>query len=207
MSLKYSTFELMPDRGILVTREEGRTIKEKICSQLENMNEQHVLVIDLSAVDFIDASCADEIVVKVLARIEAGEFPDRFVLYRNIANQHRENIHLALIVADKFILAVGKRKGIILGKIGEGYRRAFIEIIRRKETTAKELQEVMEYKTVNEASTKLAWLYKRGYIAREPYRQPVQGGGRQFKYISLLKDYEDEDDFIDPDELLDGEGK
>ena len=44
----------------------------------------------------------------------------------------------------------------------------------------------MRYTTINEASTKLTTLYRRRLVGREPFRQAVRGGGRQFRYLSLL---------------------
>jgi len=191
MELKYTTFELKAKDGLLVTRSIGRKIKSEICDQLELEFEHTVLVVDFQGVKFIDASCADEIVVRVMARIEAGEFPDRFVIFKNIAEQHNENISMALAVAEKMVISYHDRKWSMLGSMNEGYRSALLKVVQEKEITARELQIEMDYRAVNEASTKLSKLYDKGLIAREPFREAVRGGGRQFRYISLLRDIKD----------------
>jgi len=186
--LKYTIFKLTTKDGLLVTREMGKKKKEEICSKLEKASTNEVLIIDFTDIQFIDASCADEIVVRVMARLEANEFPQTYVLFKNIADQHNDNIDLALTVADKLIMAFSGRKWWMLGTMNQGYRDALRKIVELKETTAREFQKAMDYKTINEASTKLSRLYEKGLIAREPFRESVRGGGRQFRYISLLRD-------------------
>lgn len=188
MGLKNTIFELTADQNLLVTRATGKRAKEAICRKLDRLEKNSVLVVDFSSIKFIDASCADEIVVRVMARLEAGEFPDRFILFKNLARQHIENINLALTVANKMVITYSGRKWQILGTVVEGHRRTLLKIVELKQTTARELQEAMGYRTINEASTKLSDLYKWSLVAREPFRQSVPGGGRQFTYISLLRD-------------------
>jgi hypothetical protein len=188
MELKYTIFKMKAKGGLLVTRDIGKSKKEEICEKLDELETNGVLIVDFSDIKFIDASCADEIVVRVMARLEAGEYPDRYVLYRNIAKQHIENINLALTVAEKLIIAFSGRKWWMLGFMIDGYRTALRKVVELKETTAREFQVAMDYNQINEASTKLSKLYDKCLIAREPFREPVRGGGRQFRYLSLLKD-------------------
>jgi len=176
-------YELKAEAGLLIGREEGKKIKEAICQKLEELAPITVMQLDFSQVEFIDVSCADEIVVKVLARLQAGEFPDRFFILSNIKVQHRENVETALEVAEKAVIA---KEFFILGKLMNSYRQALEEVMRRGAITARELQQALQYSTVNEASTKLSYLYQQCLIAREPFRRPVRGGGRQFRYLSLL---------------------
>lgn len=185
--MKIFNYEPKAEAGLLIGREEGKKIKEAICKQLEDLAPNTVLQLDFKQVEFVDVSCADEIVVKVLARLQAGEFPDRFLILSNIKAQHRENVETALEVAEKAVIVKGLKSSSILGKLMNSYRRALEEVMRRGAITARELQQALKYSTVNEASTKLSYLYQQRLIAREPFRRPVRGGGRQFKYLSLLK--------------------
>ena len=193
MELKSTIFKLRADDGLLVTREIGKQKKEEICSRLDDLDPNYVLIVDFSNIRFIDASCADEIVVRVLARLEAWEFPDRYILYCNIAKQHYENISLALTVAEKLIIAFTDRKWVMLGSINPGYQKALLKVVEKKAITARELQETMPYRTVNEASTKLCKLHEKRLIALEPFRESVRGGGRQYRYISLLTAVDNKD--------------
>lgn len=183
--MKTINYELKAEAGFLIGRAEGKKIKEAICQKLEELAPNSVSQLDFGQVEFVDVSCADEIVVKVLARLQAGEFPDRFLILSNIKAQHLENVETALEVAEKAVIAKGF---FILGKLMNSYKQALEEVMRRGAVTARELQQTLKYSTVNEASTKLSYLYQQCLIAREPFRRPVRGGGRQFRYLSLLQD-------------------
>ena len=174
------------DGGMLVTREMGAAAKETICTKLDALAANSVLKLDFTGIRYMDVSAADEAVVRVLARLEAREFPDRFLVLANLAAQHRENIEAALKVAKKAVLVKGRKDNEPLGELVGSYRDALAHIIAARGITARELQREMEYRTINEASTKLTFLYQRCLIGREPYRQAVRGGGRQFRYLSLL---------------------
>lgn len=177
---------LQADAGFLIGREEGVRLKEALCQQLDGLEPNTVLALDFSAIEFVDVSCADELVVKVLARLQAGEFPDRFLLLTGLKPQHRENVEAALAVGGKAVLVQSAREWLILGNLIHSYREALAVVNAQRTITARELFEAMGYETINEASTKLSALYKLRLIAREPYRRPVRGGGRQFRYLSLL---------------------
>lgn len=172
--------------GLLVTREVGDDTKEAVCRQLAALTLNTVMELDFSNIRFIDVSCADEVVVRVSARLEAGEFPDRFMILTNVQEQHTENIHVALKVAKKAVLVRNERGRQILGELITSFRDALESVIESKEITAKELQQKMGYATINQASTVLTSLYDKRLVARIPFPQPVQGGGRQFKYLSLV---------------------
>lgn len=185
--MKIVNYELKAEGGLLIGRAEGKRVKEAICRQLEGLAPNTVLQLGFGRVAFVDVSCADEMVVKVLARLQAGEFPDRFLILSNIKAQHRENVETALEVAEKAVIVKELKNFSILGKLVNSYRQALEEVMRRGAITARELQQALKYSTVNEASTKLSYLYQQRLIAREPFRRPVRGGGRQFKYLSLLQ--------------------
>lgn len=188
MALKTISYQIRavdaPQKDLLIMREIGRATRESICKKLEQAPSNTVLELDFSAIRFMDVSCADEIVVRVLARLEAGEYPDRHITLANIDIQHRENIEAALKVARKAVMVKDNRE--ILGDIINSYREAIHKIVLLNAVTARELQQVMNYKTINEASTKLTFIYQRRLIAREPFREAVRGGGRQFRYLSLF---------------------
>ncbi|MBA7532663.1 hypothetical protein ES705_24893 [subsurface metagenome] len=172
--------------GFLVMREVGNFFKEAICKELDKLEANTVLEIDFTDVRFMDISCADEIVVKVLARLEAGEFPERFIVLSHIEEQHRENIGTALIVRKKAIIVKEEDGWSLLGELVDSHRKALFKVMESKSITSRKLQEKMGYKEINEASSKLVILYKRCLIAHFPYRKAVRGGGRQFEYLSLL---------------------
>ncbi len=184
--MKHVRHALQPEMGFLIGREEGVRLKEAICGELAEQPVNTVLSLDFSAVEFVDVSCADELVVKVLARLQAGELPDRFLILAGLKAQHRENIEAALSVGGKAVFAEADGAWTTLGELISSYREALEVVNRQGVITARELFEAMHYETINESSTKLSALYKLCLIGREPYRRPVRGGGRQFRYLSLL---------------------
>jgi len=188
--MKHVNYQLKPEMGFLIGREEGVRLKEEICKFLGEQETNTALVLDFSQVEFIDVSCADELVVKVLARLQAGEIPDRFLILSALKPQHRENIEAALTVGGKAVFVQTEDSWTTLGELISSYRDA-LEVVNGKNViTARELYDEMHYETINESSTKLSALYKLCLIGREPYRRPVRGGGRQFRYLSVLSDAE-----------------
>ncbi len=184
--MKHVSYQLKPEMGFLIGREEGVRLKEDICKFLGDQEVNTVLVLDFAEVEFIDVSCADELVVKVLARLQAGEISDRFLILSSLKPQHRENIEAALSVGGKAVFVINDEGWATLGELISSYRDA-LEVVNGKNViTARELYDEMHYETINESSTKLSALYKLCLIGREPYRRPVRGGGRQFRYLSLL---------------------
>ena len=198
MSLKTIPFKVEAvgasknERDLLTMRRVGEKTKEAICRKLSQLERNTVLEMDFSSIRFIDVSCADEVVVKVMARLEAGEYPDRFIILSHIDTQHRENIETALKVAKKAVIVKENEGWSLLGELVNSYRKALSKVMEFGSITARELQKEMGYNTVNQASTKLIFIYQRCLIAREPYREAVRGGGRQFRYLSLLQGKKEE---------------
>jgi DNA-binding transcriptional ArsR family regulator len=187
MELIRSMYEITPDKNLLIGRDEGERIKELVCQQLKWLNSPGVLRVSFARTQFVDISGADEAVVKVLARLEAGEYPDRFLVLSALSAQHRENIEMALTVANRAVVVdLGTRGWTILGELNSGLRKVLAFIAEKRGATARELVEKLGIEPVNTASTRLVQLYEAGLVAREPYREPVRGGGRQFRYLPLV---------------------
>lgn len=189
MELVRSNFEITPDneQRLLIGRDEGERIKELVCQALKWLDAPGVLRLSFERTRFVDISGADEVVVKVLARLEAGEYPDRFLVLSDLTAQHRENIEMALTVANRAVVVdLGLRGWTILGELNSGLRKVLGFIAEKRGATARELVEQLAIEPVNTASTRLVQLYDAGLVAREPFREPVRGGGRQFRYLPLV---------------------
>ena len=186
MSLKTHSLSVKTSGGLLVMREVARKHKEKIWERIEEMEANHVLKLDFKNIKFIDVSCADELVVRILARLEAGELVDRYIILSQVRNQHRENIDTALKVAKKTVIVADGEGWDFLGDLIKSYQEVLTHVVEKQNITAKQVQGEMRYQSVNQASSILGALHQKRLIAREPYRRPVRGGGRQFRYLSLL---------------------
>lgn len=188
MDLPMTTYQLEAERDLLIGRDEGDRVKDLVCRQLKDLSPQSVLRLDFSRINLADVSGADEVVVRVLARLAAGEFPDRFIVLMGIGTQHRENIEMALEVAKKAVIVdLGNQRWTILGQLNAALRRVLVYIGTNGVATARELVDELDIDPVNTASTRLSQLYQECLCAREPWREPVRGGGRQFRYRALVK--------------------
>lgn len=188
MDLVTSPYDIAADEDLLIGRDEGERVKELVCQKLKELLPRSVLCLSFRKVKFVDVSGADEVVVKVLARLTAGEFPDRFLILSSLKAQHLENIEMALDVARKAVLVdIGPGRWTVLGQLNAALRRVLVYIAEKGVATARDLVNHLDIDPVNTASTRLVQLYEEGLVAREPWREPVRGGGRQFKYLPLVR--------------------
>ncbi len=188
MTLPIATYPVKAHRDLLIGRVEGERVKDLVWRALKDLGPNAVLCLDFSRIRFLDVSGADEVVVKVLARLVAGEHPNRFILLKGIGPHQRENIDTALEVAKRVVLVdLGHGCWGLLGHLNAALRRVLQYIGSEGAATARELVDKLGIDPVNTASTRLVQLYREGLVAREPWREPVRGGGRQFRYLALLK--------------------
>jgi hypothetical protein len=81
----------------LVTRQTGRAVRDGI-ERLISGRREAIAVIDFRDVAVIDFSCADEVVAKLLLRLEeaSGEELPRFVIVRGVHEHHLDPVEGAL---------------------------------------------------------------------------------------------------------------
>ena len=71
-------------------------MRESIELRLEREPEGTVVALDFSHVGIIDFSCADEIISKLVARLQGMEYSDKYVVLHGLTPTHEENITVAL---------------------------------------------------------------------------------------------------------------
>jgi hypothetical protein len=168
----------------LVTRETGRDIRESIETRLEREPEGTVVALDFSHVGIIDFSCADEIISKLVARLQGLEYGDKYVILHGLTPTHEENIAVAL-ERKKLAVLVSRADGSwrLLGSLNPYLHEALQFVMNQKEITARDLADETQVE-ISLASTKLLNLFKARLVQRSSERLP--DGGRQFIYRSLL---------------------
>jgi hypothetical protein len=168
----------------LVTRETGRSMRELIELRLEREPEGAVVALDFSHVGIIDFSCADEIVSKLVARLQGLEYGDKYVVLHGLTSTHEENIAVAL-ERKKLAVLVSRRDGSwrLLGSLNPYLNEALQFVMNQKEITARDLADDTQVE-ISLASTKLLNLFKARLVQRSSERLP--DGGRQFIYRSLF---------------------
>lgn len=80
----------------LVTRQTGRAVRLAIESQLDELPERSLSLIDLSEVAVLDFSCADEVVAKLVQRYAGEGHAEAYFVFRGVREPHREQIEVAL---------------------------------------------------------------------------------------------------------------
>ncbi len=185
MQLKRERFEVEavgpPGPGYLLTLETGARTREQIYDKITRLKPNTVLELDFSSIEYMGAVASSEILVKILKRLESGEYPDRFFILSHVQARVVREMEYGLKVGGRAAIIVNDGGWEIVGDIFHGFRRALNRVIEMGSTTAQELRQTMGYKTVNEASTQLSYLSKRCLIAREPLNR------RKFRYLSLLE--------------------
>lgn len=176
--------ELASGSSNLVTRETGRFIREAIEARLEREPEGTVVAMDFSHVGIIDFSCADEIISKLLARLQSLEYGDKYVVLLGLTPTHEENITVAL-ERKKLAVLVSRTDGSwhLLGSLNPYLNEALQFMMQQREITARDLADETQVE-ISLASTKLLNLFKARLVQRSSERLP--DGGRQFIYRSLL---------------------
>ncbi len=180
----------------LVTRETGKTVRERIEKEIEEQRAkgkvQRVTYLDFSRVGIIDYSCADEVIAKLVSRLLGGEYGDRYIVLTGLNLNQEENIQVALERKKLAILknlrfkvqhskeTLHRDQGLdIIGFLTPHLREAFNIVNQRGSLTAKELAETLNIE-LNTASTRLINLYKKRLITR--IEKVMSEGGREFVY-------------------------
>ncbi|MDQ7780853.1 MAG: hypothetical protein RDV41_14245, partial [Planctomycetota bacterium] len=91
--------------GHLVTRASGETVRAKVEGAVAGLPDPVVFVLDFDGTGIIDFSCADELVAKLVSRLIAGEYGDRYMAIANTNDGQRENMHVALERKELAVLA------------------------------------------------------------------------------------------------------
>jgi hypothetical protein len=173
----------------LVTRETGRMMRESIEARLDREPEGTVVALDFAHVGIIDFSCADEVIGKLVARLQGLEYGDKYIILHGLTPTHEENIAVAL-ERKKLAVLISRPDGAwhLLGTLNPYLNEALQFVMAHKDVTARDLADTTDVE-ISLASTKLLNLFKARLVQRSSERLP--DGGRQFIYRSLLVDAEE----------------
>ena len=159
-------------------------MREALEERFQAEPEEAIVILDFKAVGILDYSCADEIVAKLISRLNAGEYGNRYLLLRGLNATQKENIEVALERKRLAALFLNEdKRWEILGVLNNYLRETLEEVMREGRITARDLAEVEDLE-INTSSTRLANLYKLQLVQRR--EELLSEGGRQFVYESLL---------------------
>lgn len=92
----------------LVTRETGKKIREAVEGMLEKEPDGAIVVLNFEGVGIIDYSCADEIMAKLITRLNSDEYGDKYIILKGANPTQKENIEVALERKKLAILSFGE---------------------------------------------------------------------------------------------------
>ncbi len=159
--------ELKNGSSDLVTRQSGQLILSLIEKQIEIEDEGSVIALDFSNIGIIDYSCADEIIAKIISRLNSGEYGNKYVMLKGINDNHKENIEVALERKELALIAeMENGKRVLLGTLNN-YLENTLQLIEKKENiTAKDVSEALNLEA-NTSGTRLLNLYKKKLVKRK----------------------------------------
>ncbi|MFN3739836.1 MAG: STAS-like domain-containing protein [Thermodesulfovibrionales bacterium] len=164
--------ELKNGSSDLVTRHSGQVIRERIERDIVMEKDEEVIALDFSHIGIIDYSCADEIIAKLISRLIANEYGNRFIILKGLNETQKENIEVALERKELSAIAI-MRDGteLVVGSLNNYLKETF-EIIKAKgKITARELSKKLKLE-LNTAATRLLNLYKKRLIRRTDEQTP-----------------------------------
>lgn len=172
------------DATHLVTRETGRAVRAVIARELEALPGGEVLTLDFTGVGIVDFSCADECLAKLLTRLIAGEFGERYLRLTGLGESQRENVQVALErkrLPALLVNADGTWE--CLGTVTPHLRETLRLVTARVGISAREMARQLGLELTT-SSTRLGALHRQRLVRRR--EKTIDEGGREFIYEGLV---------------------
>jgi len=160
-----SAYLLCAEDGILEGRPQGKRLRDDIVQALDALPSDTLLPLDFGRVRFLDYSCADELVAKLVRRVSAGDLGGRYIILSNASDSVRENISAALTLRQLACVYEGLNGGPeILGRLSPELRDTYVLALQCGQITARNVVE-RTGKTIAASSNRLARLKGLGLLA------------------------------------------
>lgn len=171
------------DATHLVTRETGRAVRAVIARALETMPEGEAMTLDFAGVGIVDFSCADECLAKLVTRLIAGEFGERYLRLTGLGPSQRENVQVALERKRLPALLVNPDgTWDCLGTLTPHLRETLRLVMGARQTSARALAKALHLE-LTASSTRLGALHRHRLVRRG--ERTIAEGGREFVYEGL----------------------
>ncbi|MCI0371428.1 MAG: hypothetical protein L0214_08605 [candidate division NC10 bacterium] len=177
--------EVRGKTDVLNGRREGRALADRLLAHLAAIEPDSILPLDFGQVRFMDFSCADELLTRVLRRIRSGELGTRFILLQDLAPSVEENLAAVFQIRD--LVCPKRTKGgkiELLGKIGPELAETYQLAVRKGRITARDVMAIAPDVGISAISNRLAKLQTLGLLVRTQEGAPGTGG-RQFVYQAV----------------------
>ncbi len=157
------------------TRGEGRTAQKAVWKELTSLPEGGILAADLSGIEVLSGSFADEAIGEPVARLAAGELPGRYLVVRAPSADLVEDLGIKLAQRRLALLAVlAGGRWLLLGHLPPYLRETLDWVVARGETTSQDLAQGLGV-TPRAAATRIAQLAELRLVHLVPQARPSGG--------------------------------
>jgi hypothetical protein len=178
-------YRIPAERRILNGRDVGTSLRQQILHYMQQNGLDRLYYIDFAEVEFLDFSCADELVRGLLDELTGSEGGPRNIVLHGTSQPVQENI-AAVLELRKAVCLIENGRGNVdaLGPLSVPLRETLQLVIRNKQVTARDVADHFKV-AINTASNRLTTLSELGLILRTGKR-PVAGGGEENMFESLV---------------------
>lgn len=185
MLKKQKAYPVKGSSEILSGRDEGKTLAQVVLNHLEELEPDSILPLDLSDVKFIDFSCADEFLTKIIRRIISGELGTRFILLQGMSVNVEENFSAVFKIRELVCPKTSKGGKVeLLGRVGAELAETYMLAAKKGKITASDVRAIAPRVGLSAISNRLTRLYKMRLLMRVK-EVGVETGGRQFVYVPV----------------------
>lgn len=170
----------LPERFFL-TREKGEEAYQHLTQVVQDVPANEPLVLVFPPQQLIDASFADEAIVRLYEAICAGEHAETTLLLMGLTDDSLHNINAVIHLRNlKLAILVVEENGMwqVIGQLERSLRETLDMMATEPQMTAPQLAEIID-SAVNTASNRLKRLYDTRVIQRE---QEISEKGIQYIY-------------------------
>lgn len=168
--------------AILSGRPRGAELLAAVMVHLQGAPDLSATPLDFSGVSFIDVSCADELLNKLLRRLRSGELGGLYLFLQGANPSVAETIETVLRLRDLSVLAKVGEEVMVLGELGRPSREALEVLLQHKALTSTQLAVALG-KNTNIVCNRLNALQRQGLACRLP---DGTAAGRRYSYVSIL---------------------
>ncbi|MFO8034579.1 MAG: hypothetical protein R6U88_05395 [Candidatus Bipolaricaulota bacterium] len=176
-------FPLAPYGLRLGTRQEGLRVRGDLVQALEELPERGVLVVDVSGLEVLSGSFADEALVEAVAWLTERGGPGRYLVVRASGAEEVEDLGARLGQRKLALLALLSEGPRALGHLPPYLAQALDLVHQQGAITSQELACELGV-SVQGAAVRLAALARLRLVHPEPEARAM--GGRQNRAVSLL---------------------
>ena len=175
-----TTHRLTVEGPVGATRQRGQEWRQRLEQMLRDSAPGDLVEVDLTALEAMSVSFADELIGRFLADRLTGDFQDRAVVIVGDSDDVRETLEAVLERRDAGALyRTGKRGSVETLAVPSWFRETVEHANQLREFSASELAQRLN-KSPQAVNNRLKQLAASGAVLRE--RGVPQGGGKEFTY-------------------------